>query len=108
MKKTKELILREKYNFVINHFSNERHNLFLQIFKQIYATNRALLKNKQFAQCTLQNRILAELLIKSRQFKSEDIEKKWKPFWGIHQFLIIRVDDKKFRVDPFFRIFKRI
>ena len=100
--KNKEKILREKFNFVINHFSNEKYNLILQIFKQFYATNKQLLIKKQFAQCTLQNRILIKLLFEEG-FKNEDIEKNWRPFWGIHQFLIIHTGQKRFLVDPFYR-----
>jgi len=105
--KSKESILREKYNFVINHFSSERYNLVFQIFKQVYASNEMLLRRKQFAQCTLQNRILIKLLLEAG-FKEGNIEKKWRPFWGIHQYLIINTGKKKFLVDPFFRKLKKI
>jgi hypothetical protein len=106
--KSKEKILREKFNFVINQFSNEWYNLGLQFFKQIYVSDEQLMKRKQFAQCTLQNRILIKLLIESGKFKSRDIEKRWWPFWGIHQYLIVDAGGKKFKVDPFFRAFSKL
>jgi hypothetical protein len=106
--KNKEKILRDSYNYVINHFSNERYNLVLQFLKQIYISDKQLMKKKQFAQCILQNRILIKLLIESGQFKEEDIEKKWRPFWGIHQYLIININGKKFRIDSFFRKFEKL
>jgi hypothetical protein len=106
--KGKEKALRDAYNFVINHFSNERYNLVMQFPKQIYASDEQLMKKKQFAQCTLQNRILIRLLIKSGKFEEEDIEKKWRPFWGIHQFLIIKAGRNKFLVDPFLRNLEKL
>ena len=96
-------VLKEKFAFVVKHFSSEVYNLFFHIFKQVYITDEKLLKKKQFAQCTLQNRILIKLLIDSKKFKKEDIETKWKPFWGIHQYLLINTGTKKFIVDPFYK-----
>jgi len=96
-------ILKEKFDFVKNHFSNEGYNLIFQILKQVYITDKKLLSKKQFAQCTLQNRVLTRLLIKSGKFKKEDIKKKWWPFFGVHQFLIISTGKKRFIVDPFYK-----
>jgi hypothetical protein len=107
IKETEKIkILKEKFAFVINHFSNERYNLIFRFFKQFYASNKGLLKEKQFAQCTLQNRVLVNLLIQSGRFKKRDIIKKWTPFWGIHQHLIISTGNKKFMVDPFYKKLK--
>jgi len=107
--KTKEETLRNAYDWVVGHFSSERYNLFLRVFKQIYVSDEQLMKKKQFAQCTLQNRILIKLLIESGGFKIGDIEKKWKWFWGIHQYLIVGVGGgRRFKVDAFFRGFRKI
>jgi hypothetical protein len=102
----KEKILRKSFDWVINQFSNEKYNLVLLSPKLFLTSDKQLMKRKQFAHCTLQNRILAKLLIESGQFKKKDIRKKWVIFWGIHQYLIINVDGKKFKADPFFRILK--
>lgn len=97
-------ILKENFAFVTSHFSNEWYNLIFKTFKQFYATDKKLLKKRQFAQCTLQNRVLIRLLINSKKFKEKDIKKKWRPFWGgIHQYLIINTGDKQFIVDPFYK-----
>jgi len=105
--KTKEIskikTLKEKFKFVTNHFSNKKKNLVLQFFKQFYITDKKLLSKKQFAQCTLQNKILIKLLIKSGKFKKEDIRKNWWPFWGVHQYLIIKTGQNSFIADPFFK-----
>jgi hypothetical protein len=106
--KVKEKVLEDAYNWVIDNFSSERYNLVLQFLKQLYVSDKQLMGKKQFAQCTLQNRILIKLLIESGQFRKEDIQKKWRPFRGIHQYLIVNVDGKKFKIDPFYRIFEGI
>lgn len=99
----KEKILRKAYNFVINHFSNERYNLILQFPKQFYASNKQLLKKKQFAQCNLQCRVLKELLIKSG-FSENDIKTNRKFIGlGFHYYLLVNINGKTWKVDPFFR-----
>lgn len=106
---SKEGVLKDSYDWVINNFSNERYNLVLKLLKQVYVSDERLMKENQFAQCTLQNRILIKLLVESGKFKGGgDIEKRWKPFWGIHQYLIIDIGKKKFKIDPFFRVFENM
>jgi len=104
--KKKQKALKKAYSWTINNFSSEKYNWVLRFFKLFYASDESLMAKRQFAQCTLQNRILAKLLIESGQFSEKDIEKKWFPFWGLHQYLIVDVGGKKIKVDPFFRVMR--
>ena len=105
----KEKTLRNAYDFMINHFSNERYNLILQLPKQFYSNNEQLLKKKQFAQCNLQSRVLKEILIKSRKFSEKDVKIKRK-FIGLsfHYYLLVSINGDAWKVDPFFRKFKKL
>ena len=106
--KIKERILRDKYKFVITHFSNERYNLIFRVFKQVYATDTQLLKKRQFAQCNLQSRVLKNLLIKTGKFSEREIQIKRRFFGlGFHYYLLVNTGRAIWKVDPFFRKFEK-
>ncbi len=105
--KSKERTLRNAYSFVTNHFSNEKYNLILKFPKQFKKINNKLFEKKQFANCTLQNKILIKLLTETGQFTEKDFKKKRQVKYFGHQYLISRINNKKFIVDCFLRKFAR-
>ncbi len=103
--KDKEKTLKKVYSYVINNFSNEKHNFILQGYKLFFVDVEKLLKRKQFAQCTLQNLVLITLLINTGQFKESNFKRKWTITHGIvlHQYVLVKIKNKKFRLDPLLR-----
>jgi len=56
--------------------------------------------------CHTQNLYIKTLLVNSSQFDDADIKIKWviSKNFIIHQYLLLSFDDKKIKIDPFFKI----
>lgn len=109
--KNKEKTLKEIYLWTINNFKGEEERYKLMILPKLFKYNvEKLMQKKQFAACHVQNLVLLTLLVNTSQFHEKDIERKeTMTFFGtVHQYLIVNTGKSKFKVDPFFKIFKKI
>ncbi len=108
--KDKEKTLKNIYNFVAGNYSSERHNLFLLLWKHFYTDVEKLTEKKQFLPCHVQNLILVTLLMNTGQFKEKEIERKETitVFGAAHQYLFVKINGKKLKIDPFFDIWKEL
>ena len=110
IKKNKEETLKSVYDFVTNNFTRKKYKFILFSYKLFKHDVENLLEKKQFAQCTLQNLTFVTLLINTKQFKSEDIKRKWKivNFIVPHQYVIVRIGKSSYKVDLLLKIFKTL
>lgn len=108
---TKEETLRNIYNFQIDNYNgaNQRYKFILNygIFSQ--NVDKFLLDKGRFMACHQHNKMTKELLLNTNQFSNEDIETKiaLRPV-SIHQYLIVNTGDKKFKIDPFYKILEEV
>ncbi len=67
-----------------------------------------ILNKKQFLWCHNQNRLIKSILINTGQFDENEIKIQRNYLWSffIHQWLLINVEEKKIKIDPFYRIFE--
>lgn len=110
--KTKEKTLKKCFDYVTRTYYGKEQRWFVVtlIHKLFIQDVEKVLDKKQFLQCHIQDRVLMTLLINTRQFSEKDFERKiTMSIYGIvHQYLIVKVNRKKFKVDPFYRIFEKI
>ena len=110
--KTKEQTLKNIFKFVTTNYTGRKEKYKLAIYYNLFNSNvdKNLKKKKQFLACHLQNFIISTLLKKTKQFTNKDIEERIyvTRYITIHQDLIIKIDNKKFHIDPFYREFKLI
>ena len=114
-KKTKQETLKNIFKFMITNYGKDneitkRLKLFFFYPKLFcYNTNKQLSK-KQFLACHQQNNVLKTLLLNTNQFKKQDIQDKThiQPYLIVHQYLLIKTNKGTYKVDPFFKIFKKI
>lgn len=106
--KNKQETLKKVYLYLINNFSTEKYNFFLQFYKLFYTDVEKLLRKKQFVQCTIQNLVLITLLINTGQFKENDFERKWTLIKGIipHQYVFVKFKSKIFIIDSLLKTFR--
>lgn len=111
--KNKEKTLKKAFYFLIKNYTGveEREKVALLAYKTFFQDIEKIIENrKQFLHCHISNRALMTILINTGQFEEEDFEKKLEMshFGTIHQYLIVKANGKKFKVDPFYRIFDEI
>lgn len=109
--KNSQKTLKKIYDFLIkNHYgiSKSTKNEIIYLGKLFHNNVEKNLGNKSYIFCHAQNLMLKTLLINTEQFKEEDIKVKWVIGSNliIHQYLIIKVSNKKIKVDPFCKIYK--
>ena len=109
--KSKEQTLRNIFKYVTKKYLSEEEQVKLIIVpKWFYNNPEELLKKSQFLPCCVQNLIVRTLLVNTRQFKNSDIKsiamitKKL----TAHQYLTVKIDKQKYKVDPYFKILKKI
>jgi len=120
--RTKGQTLKNVFNYVTKTYSVERYK-FLFLPRLVQYNIEKLIDKKIFLPCYAQNFVLKTLLINTGQFKEKDIKGKgtfavidlgerriikYIPLAIIHQYLLININKKIFRVDPFRRVFRRI
>lgn len=108
--KDKEKTLRNVYSFVEKCYSSEKYNLFLFLWKHFYTDAEKLIGKNQFLPCHVQNLILVTLLVNTGQFKESEIERKQTItyFGTAHQYIIVKINGKRYKIDPFFEIWKEL
>jgi hypothetical protein len=101
----------------ISNYMNKTYSGFNNMFKikslftvfQIgdFKTDK-ILNKKQFLWCHNQNRLIKSILINTGQFNDHDIKIKrdYLRSFFIHQWLLIKVDEKNIKLDPFYKIFE--
>ena len=114
--KNKEKTLRNVYHYVIKHYDGDHHQFnpasiveLLEIPK-FKIEKKLALKEKKFLWCYAQNLIIKSLLINSEQFSTKYIKfkKNLGKHFVIHQYLIVKIKNIRYKVDPFYNIFKKI
>lgn len=118
-KPTKTKTLQEAYHFVNRHFEDYEKEFdlkhldrFYELFElHNYKVKRLLrFHNKKFMWCYAQVKVLLSLLKNTGKFKESDLKVKMtlSPHFTIHQYAIIKIGNKKIKVDPFYRIFREV
>ncbi len=104
--------LKNVYSYVIKNYIGDKEKFKLLIVPRLFRYNldKILDRKNYFIACHIQNKIIITLLINSGQFKREDMEKKHNitNWLTIHQYLIVRIGIKKYKVDPFYHVFKKL
>ena len=101
--KSKLEIIKSAYEYVSTNYRSGRFKTYIY-FNQFfindieYITHR---KNK-FVNCTLQNKLIKYILIKTGKFSSKDIKTAWGAAYYIspHQWLKVKLGKKWIEVDP--------
>ncbi len=90
--------LKNSYNFVTSKYYGDKLMTFTKfwyLFKEVFSSKPGYLP------CTLQNHILRLMLVKSGRFNESEIEIVVVPFnLIIHQYLEVKIDDNRIKVDP--------
>ncbi len=109
--KTKEQTLRNIFKYVTKKYTSYEDQFQLAIVpKWFYNNPEKLLKKSQFLPCCVQNLVIRTLLVNTGQFKNSDIKSMAMITKKLtaHQYLTIKVDNQKYKVDAYFRILKKI
>lgn len=66
-----------------------------------------ILNKKQFLWCHSQNRLFKSILLNTGKFKEEDVVIQRKIFasFFIHQWLVVNIEGKKVKMDPYYNLF---
>jgi hypothetical protein len=109
--KSKLQTLKNTYKYVIKNYTGEDEKLkLLQIQKWFKNKPEKLLERAQFLPCHIQNFLIRTLLINTGQFKKSNFNTvpTISPFLTAHQYLIVKIQDQDYKVDPFFKVLKKI
>lgn len=109
--KSKQKTLQNISKFVTINYTGTEEKHKLALYHRLFISNvNEILKQKQFLGCHLQNLVTRDLLLATNQFKNTDIERHYQitTFLSIHQYLIIKIDNQKFKLDPFYKIFQKL
>ena len=105
-KKTPEETLKTCFNYVIKNYSGkEKRWGLINFIKWFYRDTEYILRRKMFLPCHVQNLVLVTLLINTGKFNINQIEQKETvtKFGTYHHYLIIKINNQKYFVDPFFK-----
>ena len=108
---TKEQTLKNIYNYVTKNYGEKSRIYKLANYPKHFKSNvDTILKKPQFLPCHIQNLLISTLLISTGQFKKSNIKLRMMMvrFLCLHQYLIIKADKQKFKVDPFFKILQKL
>ncbi|MBU2576744.1 MAG: hypothetical protein KKF50_03405 [Nanoarchaeota archaeon] len=110
--KSKEKTLKNVYDYITQNYTGieERYKLanYFKLFQ--YNVDWNLKHKKQFLACHLQNWMTITLLLNTGQFTRKEIKKHIyvTRYLTIHQYLIVKIDKQKFKIDPFFKEFNKL
>ena len=109
--KNKQQTLKNIYNYIIKNYKEDTYPFanFINLLNipKLFAQNiEKIINKKQFLPCHVQNLVLITLLLNTGQFKKSDFKRKETitNFLTIHQYVIIKINNKKLKADPFFKI----
>jgi hypothetical protein len=113
--KDKEQTLRNVHDYLIKTYKGRPSEFSLTAVLRLHKFDISkVLGNPEhdgkFFWCDSQNGMLMALLLASGQFKEKDMVVKYDltPRLAIHQYVVVKIDEKEFCVDPFWRKFKKI
>lgn len=110
--KTKQKTLENIFNFVTKNYTGKKDRLKLALYHKLFNSDiDKILKNKKsFLACHQQNLVISTLLKTTKQFTNKDITKHWNvtKLLTAHQYLIIKINKQKFKVDPFYKQFNNL
>jgi hypothetical protein len=108
----REKTAKKAYEWIIKRYrgKEDRYKVILLFPKVFFQNEEKIIGNGQFLHCIVHNRVFMTILINTGQFSEEDFQKKLEisDFGTIHQYIIMKIGDKKYKVDPFYRIFEEI
>jgi hypothetical protein len=110
-KGSREAVLKRVYAHVKSIYLGKGNSYNLRnILKLRDFKTEKILKKKEFFFCHTQNRVLIDLLIATKKFKIKDIKIRKELFKHlyIHQYIEVDLKNKKFKLDPFYKIFQEI
>ena len=110
-KSDKEKTLKNVYKYIVNNYEGDSYQLNpLNLLQLRNFTLKEMLKKRKFLWCYSHIKLLYGLLVSTGQFSRKDIKIKWEisRHLAIHQYSIIKIEDKKYRIDPFYKIFKKV
>ena len=100
--KDKEDCLRKAYEILAKKYYGNRLKTYIRFF-ELFNTNIEKAWNKDgFLHCTMLNRLLRILLVKSGFFRDSDIKTRWTSVWYFspHQYLeVMLADDELVKID---------
>jgi len=109
---SKKKTLDNTFNFLTkNYHGRDQIYKFILNFKIFSQNVDEFIKEKgRFLSCIQQNKMMKELLLNSGQFSKSEIKAKIVYFGypTVHQFLIININNKKYKVDPYYKILEEI
>lgn len=109
---TKEKTLKNCFDYVTRTYYGKEQRWFVVtlIHKLFIQDVEKIIEKRQFLQCHMQNRVLMTLLINTGQFSEKDFERKiTMSIYGIvHQYLIIKTENKKYFADAFWKELREI
>ncbi|MEI6058542.1 MAG: hypothetical protein WCP89_02110, partial [archaeon] len=107
----KEKTLENIYDYVIKTYKGREEKYKLINYPKLFLYDvDKLIGKEQFLACHIQNHIIKTLLMNTNQFKDKDIQKKQviTNFLVVHQYLVMNINNQKYKIDPFFKIFKKL
>ncbi len=81
--------------------------MFIFLNRHFYTNVEDLLEEEDiYLPCHVQSLVLETLLINTEQFEEADLDKKivMTPFGTIHKYYLIKINNKTFKVDPYYGI----
>lgn len=109
---SKEKTLKNVYQYVTKNYTGIKEKYKLINYFKLFQHNvdQNLKHKKQFLACHLQNWLITNLLINTKQFTKKDIKKRTyiTRYLTAHQDLIIKTDKGKFHIDPFYKEFDKL
>lgn len=110
--KTKKETLRNVFNYVTSNHSGLAGGITrFFILKNAFLNNiETSIEKKILLYCHNSNLMMKTLLVNTEQFSEKDIESKLEIGidLGIHQSLLVKLNKIVFKIDPFFKIFKKL
>lgn len=110
--KSKKETLQNIFNFTTKNYIGKKQKYKVAYYPKLFKSNveENLKHPNQFLACHLQNLILRDLLLNTKQFKPNNIKIKLgiTKYLTMHQYLIIKISNQKFKVDPFYKKFEKL
>lgn len=107
----KEETMKNVFNYVDEKYEKSSgYKIFILLNRHFYTDVEKYIDTEGYMPCHIQTLILKTLLINTGQFQEEDFEKKIiiMPEGLIHRYCLVKIDDKTFKVDPYYGILKEV
>lgn len=109
--KTKEETLKNVYNYVLRNYEgvDEKYKLAWLPGLFLYDVDK-IVDKRRFLACHIQNLVLRTLLLNTGQFSEDEIARKQTISWFLttHQYLIVDFGKVRYKIDPFFKVIRKI